>query len=77
MVNVHNKSTTFRVYETRDTLGDIQPILDSTQPTGKGKKGCGVGQILVAIVAAAAAFVAATGAGATIAGFSQATILVF
>ena len=53
MVNVHNKSSTFRVYDSSDTLGNLQPI-----PKGsKGKQACGgAGQIVVALVAAAVAF---------------------
>jgi len=65
VVNVHNKSSTFRVYDSSDTLGNLQPI-----PKGsKGKQPCGgAGQILVALVATVVAFVVAPYAVSLIAG---------
>ena len=63
VTNIHNKSTTFRVYDPNQAIGDISPTAVSQQAQAappKKKHGCGgVGQILVAIVAiAVTAFIA-------------------
>ena len=53
VTNIHNKSTTFRVYDPNQAIGDISPTAVSQQAQAappKKKHGCGgVGQILVAI----------------------------
>ena len=60
VTNIHNKSTTFRVYDPNQAIGDISPTAVSQQAQAappKKKHGCGgVGQILVAI--AVTAFIA-------------------
>ena len=47
VINAHNKSSTFRVYDPNQALGDIQPNQDPPQVAQtappKARKGCGAG----------------------------------
>lgn len=68
VVNVHNKNSTFRVYDPNQALGDIQPNQPKPPKPPKQKHGCGtIGKILVAVVAVAVAVVTA---GAAVAALS-------
>jgi YD repeat-containing protein len=86
VVNSHHKSSTFRVFDPSQVLGDVQPDApaptDQVQAQGK-KKGCGgVGQILMVIVAVVVTYVVTQNliaaakvaqAGAAVAGATAAT----
>ncbi|MEI9997638.1 MAG: LysM peptidoglycan-binding domain-containing protein [Rhizomicrobium sp.] len=48
VVNVHNNSTTFKVYDPNEAIGDTAP----TVPRPKQDKGCGLlGQVVLAVIA--------------------------
>jgi len=62
VTNLHNSSSTFRVYDPNKAIGDVEPNtpIPNPQPQASHKKhSCGVAQIIVAIVAVAVAAVVA------------------
>ncbi|WP_229008360.1 LysM peptidoglycan-binding domain-containing protein [Methylophilus sp. Leaf408] len=59
ITNVHNNSSTYRVYNPGEAIGDINPTLPTAPPPPKKKKKCGgFAQLIVAIVTIAVSVVA-------------------
>ena len=71
ITNIHNNSSTYRVYDPGEAIGDVSPTLPDAPPPPRKKKKCGgMGGILVAIVAVVATVLTA-GALAPVAGQSM------
>ena len=66
VTNLHNKSSTFRVYDPNERLGDVDPSKPAQVAPPKRKDCGGLGPILIAIVAIVVALVVAPYATAAI-----------
>lgn len=70
VTNIHNNSSTFKVYDAGEALGDVNPTLPAPPPPPKPKKkkGCGgIGKLLSVVVAIVATVFTAGAALAVIA----------